>query len=168
MRAGANLSEADKIRVRTLNQELSRLTTDFSTKLLAGTKAGALVVDKASDLDGLSPDEIETAAQAVRNCTICGNLDTEDPCNICREPHRDSQQRHFVRCPSHTHLQRALGALSETMATAMPVSAPARRVCSVIYRLIPPACSRSTPAKSFICRPFAPSSELFPFLVLRV
>ncbi|MDB5395363.1 MAG: recR [Rhodospirillales bacterium] len=36
-------------------------------------------------------EAIETAAQAVRNCTICGNLDTEEPCNICREPHRDSQ-----------------------------------------------------------------------------
>jgi recombination protein RecR len=36
-------------------------------------------------------EAIEKAAQSVRNCTICGNLDTEDPCNICREPHRDSE-----------------------------------------------------------------------------
>jgi len=38
VRAGANLSEVDKIRVRALNQELAKLTTDFTTKLLAGTK----------------------------------------------------------------------------------------------------------------------------------
>ena len=34
-------------------------------------------------------EAIETAAQAVRNCGICGNLDTEDPCPICSDPHRD-------------------------------------------------------------------------------
>jgi peptidyl-dipeptidase Dcp len=72
VRAGANLSEADKIRVRALNQELSKLSTDFSTKLLAGTKAGALVVDKVSDLDGLSPDEIQTAAQAAKDRGLAG------------------------------------------------------------------------------------------------
>ncbi len=72
VRAGANLSEADKVRVRALNQELSKLSTDFSTKLLAGTKAGALVVDKVSDLDGLSSDEIETAAQAAKSRGLTG------------------------------------------------------------------------------------------------
>ncbi|HEV2017091.1 MAG TPA: M3 family metallopeptidase, partial [Gemmatimonadaceae bacterium] len=72
VRAGANLSEADKIRMRALNQELSKLSTDFSTKLLAGTKAGALVVDKVSDLDGLSADEIETAAQAAKSRGLTG------------------------------------------------------------------------------------------------
>ena len=66
VRAGAQLSEPDKIRMRALNQELSTLSTDFSTKLLAGTKSGALVVDKVSDLDGLSRDEIQTAAQAAK------------------------------------------------------------------------------------------------------
>ena len=72
VRAGANLSEADKVRVRALNQELSKLSTDFSTKLLAGTKAGALVLDKISDLDGLSADEIETAAQAAKDRGLTG------------------------------------------------------------------------------------------------
>jgi len=72
VRAGARLPEADKIRMRALNQELSRLSTDFSTKLLAGTKAGALVVDKVSDLEGLSPGEIETAAQAAKGRGLAG------------------------------------------------------------------------------------------------
>jgi peptidyl-dipeptidase Dcp len=72
VRAGAKLSEPDKIHMRALNQELSKLSTDFSNKLLAGTKAGALVVDKVSDLDGLSPDEIETAAQAAKERGLTG------------------------------------------------------------------------------------------------
>jgi recombination protein RecR len=34
---------------------------------------------------------IEQAAEAVRTCSTCGNLDTQDPCNVCRDPHRDTQ-----------------------------------------------------------------------------
>jgi recombination protein RecR len=29
------------------------------------------------------------AARAVRTCRECGNLDSADPCGICRDPHRD-------------------------------------------------------------------------------
>jgi recombination protein RecR len=29
------------------------------------------------------------AAAAIRNCAICGNLDTTSPCSICRDPRRD-------------------------------------------------------------------------------
>ena len=29
------------------------------------------------------------AAAAVRPCSVCGNLDTADPCAICRDPERD-------------------------------------------------------------------------------
>ncbi|MEO8910591.1 MAG: peptidyl-dipeptidase Dcp [Gemmatimonadaceae bacterium] len=72
VRAGAKLSETDKIHMRSLNQELAKLSTDFSNKLLAGTKAGALVVDKVSDLDGLSADEIQTAAQAAKDRGLAG------------------------------------------------------------------------------------------------
>src|SRR5882762_536067 len=42
VRAGAQLSETDKVSMRSINQELSKLSTDFSNKLLAGTKASAL------------------------------------------------------------------------------------------------------------------------------
>src|ERR687883_735591 len=30
------------------------------------------------------------AAAAVRPCSACGNLDTSDPCAICRDPERDA------------------------------------------------------------------------------
>jgi len=72
VRAGAQLSEDDKVRVRTLNQELSTLQTDFTNKLLAGTKVGALVVDNVSDLDGLTADEIQTAAQKAKDRGLTG------------------------------------------------------------------------------------------------
>jgi peptidyl-dipeptidase Dcp len=72
VRAGAQLTEPDKVRMRALNQELSKLSTDFGNKLLAGTKAGALVVDNVSDLDGLSADEIQTAAQAAKERGLIG------------------------------------------------------------------------------------------------
>ncbi|HXQ77131.1 MAG TPA: M3 family metallopeptidase, partial [Gemmatimonadaceae bacterium] len=72
VRAGAQLSEADKARIRILNQELSKLSTDFSNKLLAGTKAGALVVDNVAQLAGLSDDEIKTAAEAAKQRGLTG------------------------------------------------------------------------------------------------
>jgi peptidyl-dipeptidase Dcp len=72
VRAGAQLSEGDKIRMRALNQELSKLGTDFSNKLLAGTKVSALVVDKRSDLDGLTEAEISTAAEAAKTRGLSG------------------------------------------------------------------------------------------------
>src|SRR2546426_10696537 len=30
------------------------------------------------------------AAAAIRPCSVCGNLDTADPCAICRNPERDA------------------------------------------------------------------------------
>lgn len=72
VRAGAQLSEADKIRMRAINQELSKLSTDFSNKLLAGTKAGALVVESVSQLDGLTEAEIQTAAEAAKQRGLTG------------------------------------------------------------------------------------------------
>src|ERR1041385_473717 len=29
------------------------------------------------------------AAASIRNCDICGNLDTASPCSLCRDPRRD-------------------------------------------------------------------------------
>ncbi len=66
VRAGALLSEPDKEKLRALNQEESRLETDFQNRLLAATKAGALVIDNKNDLNGLSDAEIDAAAQAAK------------------------------------------------------------------------------------------------------
>ena len=72
IRAGAQLSEADKTRLRSLNQEEAKLSTDFQNKLLAGTKAGALVIDNVADLDGMTPSEIATAADAAKSRGLTG------------------------------------------------------------------------------------------------
>lgn len=32
---------------------------------------------------------LQTAADRVARCTLCGNLDTVDPCRICTDPRRD-------------------------------------------------------------------------------
>lgn len=32
---------------------------------------------------------LSEAAKAVRPCADCGNLDSQDPCTICADPHRD-------------------------------------------------------------------------------
>jgi recombination protein RecR len=29
------------------------------------------------------------AASSVKSCSLCGNLDSQDPCSICTDPHRD-------------------------------------------------------------------------------
>jgi peptidyl-dipeptidase Dcp len=72
VRAGAQLSSADQTRLRALNQEESKLTTDFGNHLLAATKAGALVLDNVSDLDGFSAAEIATAADAAKQRGLTG------------------------------------------------------------------------------------------------
>ncbi len=72
VRAGAQLSEVDKTQLRSLNQEEAKLSTDFQNKLLAATKAGALVIDNLSDLDGMSAGEIAAAAEAAKSRGLTG------------------------------------------------------------------------------------------------
>jgi peptidyl-dipeptidase Dcp len=64
--AGANLSDPDKTKLRALNEQLSTLQTAFEKKLLAATKAGALVVDNKAKLAGLGDSGIAAAAQAAK------------------------------------------------------------------------------------------------------
>jgi len=60
--AGANLSPADKDKVKKFNEELATLSTQFSNKLLDARKNGALIISEVKELDGLSADEIAAAA----------------------------------------------------------------------------------------------------------
>jgi peptidyl-dipeptidase Dcp len=72
VRAGAQLSEADKTTLRALNEEESKLTTLFSEHLLKDTNESAVVIDKVTDLDGLNPDEIAAAAAAAKSRNLEG------------------------------------------------------------------------------------------------
>ena len=60
--AGAQLAASDQTSLRALNQEESKLTTEFQNRLLAATKDGALVLADRASLKGLSDGEIDAAA----------------------------------------------------------------------------------------------------------
>jgi peptidyl-dipeptidase Dcp len=64
--AGANLSPADKVRLQQINKEDASLETDFQQRLVAGTKAGALVLDDKAQLAGLTDAQIANAADAAK------------------------------------------------------------------------------------------------------
>jgi peptidyl-dipeptidase Dcp len=66
VRAGAQLSEADKTRLKQMNEQMSTLTTQFSQMVLKGVNASAVVFDNVNDLDGLSPEQIAVAAEAAK------------------------------------------------------------------------------------------------------
>lgn len=65
--AGAALSPADQARLRTLNQQVTRLETSFQQKLLAATAGGAVVVDDRAQLAGLDQAAIDAAAEAGKS-----------------------------------------------------------------------------------------------------
>ncbi|HEY7895393.1 MAG TPA: peptidyl-dipeptidase Dcp [Gemmatimonadaceae bacterium] len=72
VRDGAQLSDADKTTLRALNAEESKLTTQFQSKLLAATKAGALVIGDRAQLAGLSDADIASAAQDAKDRGLTG------------------------------------------------------------------------------------------------
>ncbi|MCL6229953.1 recombination mediator RecR [Bartonella bilalgolemii] len=47
-----------------------------------------LIKKKETLLEPLGSSLLETANK-VRICSVCGNVDTIDPCSICTDPHRD-------------------------------------------------------------------------------
>ncbi len=66
VKAGAELSEADKTILRQLNTEEATLSNDFHNRIVAGAAAGAVVVDDVVQLAGLSDGEIATAANDAK------------------------------------------------------------------------------------------------------
>src|SRR6185312_4146914 len=55
-----------------LNQEEAKLSTSFQNKLLAATKAAALVIDDPAQLQGLSKDDLAAAAEAAKERGLPG------------------------------------------------------------------------------------------------
>ncbi|MEE7545848.1 peptidyl-dipeptidase Dcp [Xanthomonas sp. Kuri4-1] len=72
VRAGAQLSDADKATLRKLNVEETTLSTQFHTKLVAASAAGAVVVDDKARLDGLSDGEIASAGEDAKGRKLDG------------------------------------------------------------------------------------------------
>jgi peptidyl-dipeptidase Dcp len=65
VRAGAQLSAPDQQQLRTLNLELSTLTTQFRQNVLQATREGAITVRDRAQLAGLSDTQIAAAAAAA-------------------------------------------------------------------------------------------------------
>jgi len=72
--AGAELTPAKQTELKALNQRLSTLQTDFSQKLLAAAKAGALHVTDKAALAGLSDEQIASAAEAAKGRKLDGYI----------------------------------------------------------------------------------------------
>jgi Zn-dependent oligopeptidase len=79
--AGAKLSEADKTKLKALNGEESTLSTQFTNKLLAATKDGALVVDDKAKLWTVCP---MPRSMPLRRQRIASS--TANGCCRCRTP----------------------------------------------------------------------------------
>jgi peptidyl-dipeptidase Dcp len=65
--SGANLSDADKERLKKINKEISSLSDAFSKKLLAATKAGGYATGDKNALAGLSDSQLAAAAHAAKS-----------------------------------------------------------------------------------------------------
>ncbi|EEF26927.1 peptidyl-dipeptidase dcp, putative [Ricinus communis] len=66
VRAGAQLSDADKAKLKAMNAELAKLQTTFAQNVLEEANASALVVDTREELAGMSDKAIDAAAAAAK------------------------------------------------------------------------------------------------------
>ncbi len=66
VRAGAALPEADRDTLRDLNKQITTLTTEFSRRVLAESNDLAVHLTDRAELDGLSDNAVEAAANAAR------------------------------------------------------------------------------------------------------
>jgi peptidyl-dipeptidase Dcp len=66
VRAGANLSAADKTKLKAINGDIAKLQTAFTQNVLKETNASGLVVDNRADLAGMSDAAIDAAAAAAK------------------------------------------------------------------------------------------------------
>ena len=62
VRAGAQLSSADKDKLKAMNGQLAALSTQFAQNVLKEANASALVVDTRAELAGMSDKQIDAAA----------------------------------------------------------------------------------------------------------
>jgi peptidyl-dipeptidase Dcp len=70
--AGAGLSDADKAKLKKLNEEEASLTTAFISKLLAATRDAAYATTDKAALAGLSDEQLAAAAQTAKNRKVEG------------------------------------------------------------------------------------------------
>src|SRR5437588_17437 len=66
VRAGAQLSDSDKEKLKKINAELATLQTQFEQNVLKEKNASSVVVDKKEDLAGLSDSQMATVTNAAK------------------------------------------------------------------------------------------------------
>jgi peptidyl-dipeptidase Dcp len=86
--AGSNLSEADKTRLKQLNEEASTLSTAFITKVLAAAKETLFTTTDPAALDGLSEPQLAAAAELAKSRNLEGWALTL--LNTTQQPYFDS------------------------------------------------------------------------------
>lgn len=70
--AGANLSNADKEKMKKINGEVAKLSNDFSNKLLDARKHSSVIINDLKELDGLSDEEIAIASENAKAAGYTG------------------------------------------------------------------------------------------------
>jgi peptidyl-dipeptidase Dcp len=93
--AGAELSPAKQTELKAINKRLSTLQSAFGQKLLAAAKAGAVHVDDASALAGLSQQQLAAAQEAAKGRKVTGYVLPLQ--NTTQQPSLDSLTSHDTR-----------------------------------------------------------------------
>jgi peptidyl-dipeptidase Dcp len=93
--AGAELSPAKQTQLKIINKRLGTLQTEFNQKLLAATKLGALHVEDATALAGLSPEQLAAAQEAAKARKVSGYVLPLQ--NTTQQPSLESLKSHDTR-----------------------------------------------------------------------
>jgi len=72
VRAGADLGEAAKTKLRALNEEEATLTTKYAEALLADTDASAVIVSDRAELAGMSDGDVAAAEKLAKDRKLEG------------------------------------------------------------------------------------------------
>lgn len=100
VRAGALLDDAMQQRIRELNEQAAKLTPKFQERLLADTKALAVLIESKDELAGLSDGDISAAADAAKEAGHDGQflITLQLPTSqgiLSSLNHRDTRKRVF-------------------------------------------------------------------------
>ncbi|MFL6568473.1 MAG: M3 family metallopeptidase [Chthoniobacterales bacterium] len=66
VRAGAKLNDADKTKLKEMNQEIAKLQTTFEQNVLKEKNASSIVIDTRQELDGMPESGIAAAEKAAK------------------------------------------------------------------------------------------------------
>ena len=128
VRAGADLSEAEQGELRRLNQDLSRLSTEFAQNLLKALSESALVVDDAKDLDGFDEATIQSLEKDGRYVLPLLNY-TNQPA-LAQLTERDVRRRLYTlsveRAPRNFELAISMATLRAERAALLGLPQPRR------------------------------------------